>query len=246
MSKGTQSFNRFEFKYWIEHSDKERFIRYLLNFMEFDKNNSDGKPYQICSLYLDTQELDCYQDKFNGNSFRRKYRIRTYNHNYHKLFFEVKEKNNIFVRKKRKTFILDDERVTDIPELLCSGASDQDEGWLFNHAYRHLNLRPTCWVAYKRLALVGRHNPGLRVTFDNDLSGSRAHDFRLRHGTLRSVHWSRWRRPTILEIKFNQYLPYWLEKELGALNLMHESISKYGIVIAKFNFQDWKEKAWIH
>ena len=246
-----QRIHRYEFKYWIEPHMKQRLLAYLLNFMQYDPNNADGEPYKICSLYLDTRDLTCYYEKYNGDMQRRKYRIRAYNDDYSNVVFEIKAKNNIYIQKFREFHSLGDQDFTLLPDMLNSG--DPDFQGPFSHACRVLGLAPVCWVAYRRTALTGRNNPKLRVTFDEGLSGTPADSYRLRHMEAQSVFLSHWRRPLIMEIKFDYYLPHWLERCINwlercikELNLSHESISKYGFGINRFHFNYWPERQWTH
>ena len=242
MNADLHYFNRYEFKYWVDPYVRDRLIEYLLNFMSFDKNNIDGKPYDICSLYLDTKNLSCYYEKYDGDVFRRKYRIRFYNGNVSRLSFEIKEKHNLYIKKKREIAQIDQENPTEIPISLLNGEANLKGP--FVHAYLSLNLEPTTWVAYQRVALVGRNNPGLRVTFDDGLSGCKPNGFEFRTKNLQPVTLSRWHQKTILEIKFNNYLPFWLEQCLKDLNLSHQSISKYGMNINRFFFYHHREGQW--
>ena len=235
-------FRRYEFKYWVEPRVKQRFLDYLLNFMSLDAHDPAGAGYQVTSLYLDNPAIQTYREKVDGDIERRKYRIRYYNGDHRKLFLEIKEKRNFFVRKLRRMERLEADEPISQDLLSLSGEGDCS----FAFAVKAQNLRPFCWVSYQRIALVGKHNQDLRVTFDTNLCGTLATGFSLGHMELRPLLLSQWRRQVIMEIKFDHYLPTWMDVGIRELGLTPQSISKYGMGVNRFHFNEWAENRWIH
>ena len=239
-----QSFNRFELKYWIDSDKQHQLQQYISNFMKQDANSRENDGYRICSLYFDNRDRSAYYEKFDGNFIRNKYRIRFYNENTAKAFFEIKTKQNFFVRKNRQIMEFEPDEIPELKSILSS--EDDTVHGPFRFAYRQLKLEPIVWVSYHRTAFVGNHNPKLRVTFDRNLGGVDADGYRFRLGESQAVQLSKWNNPIILEIKFDGHLPYWLEKAIQDLNLQHQSISKYGLCVNRFIFRNWKERQWTH
>jgi hypothetical protein len=93
------------------------------------------------------------------------------------------------------------------------------------HMLWQYNLRRASVVSYARQALVGTdYDVGLRVTFDTGLS-YRANNLEL-HERRRGLQlfppdW------TVVEIKVNERIPYWLTELVGAHNLNLVRVSKY-------------------
>ena len=89
------------------------------------------------------------------------------------------------------------------------------------------NLRPASVVRYKRQAFVGsQYDPGLRVTFDTEMT-FRAANLDLREsetGDDQPLFPADW---TILEIKVNERVPYWLTELVAQHNLSLTRVSKY-------------------
>jgi len=92
------------------------------------------------------------------------------------------------------------------------------------------NLHPASLVRYARKALVGTdYDIGLRVTFDNDL----AYDAGLFGSFAPRLDEARCNLPrfppewTIIEIKVNARIPYWLTELVAAHNLNLVRVSKY-------------------
>ncbi|MFP4378902.1 MAG: VTC domain-containing protein [Candidatus Sumerlaeia bacterium] len=243
MSKQVARFRRYEHKFWTDRRTMRDFLSYLLNFMDFDEHGDEDHSYWITSLYLETHDLMTYAEKYNGDLERRKYRIRFYNDDPSLVFFEVKKKYNAFIDKSRTPFAIPDGDFSKVEAALQSRDSEVNDE--FMQAYHEYALAPMAWVAYRRIALVGKNNPALRVTFDMQVSGTSAWGFRPRYEDVRNINLSRWKDPVILEIKFTQQYPLWLEIAMRDLGFIHESISKYGMVMARYYFNEKREQ-WIH
>ena len=211
--------------------------------MDYDPYQEDGKPYTVCSLYLDTGDLMCYAQKYNGDLVRSKYRIRFYNGDMARLFFEVKSKYNAFVKKSRTSVVPRSASMLEVPELLESEYSKINPDFVYGYKVYHLN--PTVWVRYRRTALVGRNNPALRVNFDEEVSGTSAQRFRPLNLSVRPIQFSNWTKRIILEIKFTRQFPLWLENAMRDLGFIQEAISKYGMVLAR-NYAYRKDVQWTH
>ena len=56
----------------------------------------------ITSIYMDNLNFDSVKDNINGVSERKKLRVRWYNNDFNKIYFEEKNKNNFFVSKNIK------------------------------------------------------------------------------------------------------------------------------------------------
>ena len=223
MGKDIQEFNRVEFKYWISEREKWQFFNFLKEFMVEDTHNKGEVGYNINSLYFDTLNLASYYEKYDGDNFRRKFRARFYGDKPEKIYLEIKEKRGMHVRKKRvaKT-ILSQGTGVDLTGII---QELPQEGDTFLTSLHTLNLRPTCWVSYNRVALRGRHDPSLRITFDHAVSGELAEGFLFPRNRIRPVSLSGWSRPIILEIKFQWYIPTWLKNAIEDLSLMNVPIT---------------------
>lgn len=235
-------FRRYEFKYWVESRTREEILGYLSNFMSLDPHDPSGDGYRVTSLYLDSPAAGTYREKVDGDIRRRKYRIRYYNDDTSRISLEIKEKRNLYVRKYRRVELLEAGEPLSQNVLCPSGEGDRT----FDASVRMLNLRPSCWVSYRRIALIGNNNRDLRVTFDTGLCGTLASGFSLDALELRPVFLSLWRQPVIMEIKFDHYLPTWMDVCIRELGLTPESISKYGMSLKRFRFNQCAEGQWIH
>lgn len=243
MSKPLNELKRYELKYWVDAQRMANLLNFLQEFMRLDPHMNGPRPYQVTSLYFDNHEYFAYYEKYNGEHRRRKYRVRFYGDNPQVLFFEVKHKCGSFVTKIRRRV----EHAGPLPQLLqevCAGRWDDQlpEFALYMH---RLDLQPTVWTCYRRTALVGRNNPALRITFDEQLRGGASQGLECDPGTLLPVQFSNWRARSVMEIKFDRFFPFWLDTVMRELGLEHSAISKYGLVMNRHRFLA-KEPAWTH
>ncbi|MCK6547468.1 polyphosphate polymerase domain-containing protein [Myxococcota bacterium] len=236
-------FNRYELKYVVTTAERDALLPTMLAHMGTDKEGSDEGIYQVTSLYYDTWDLACYRAKLDGINYRRKLRIRRYGRiakgENPKVMVEIKQRINRTTQKRRVSLPLDE------AYELCDGHADLDA---FTHPLDRAvaeevtflacarQLSPKCVVGYRRRALVGSiYEPGLRVTFDEDLrvsapawgldEGATEHSF---------LPWDR----AILEIKTNDVLPVWLPRLLAAHGITVKRFSKYCTGIAKLRGLD--------
>ena len=229
-------FHRFEFKYLVEKPFREALLKDLLCYLDFDvPNNADKNYYNILNLYLDSQGLKFYREKIDGLMFRRKMRFRFYTSNpeeHENVFIEIKRKRNMTIIKDRVKVAYP--RALEIAQKSFNGiiadfdrfAAQEREvlsEFLFEMMKNRLSSK--VWVNYKRTALYSKKFPKLRVTFDDDIMSCKA-----REGLDFDFHRSAkhlFRNKSVLEIKYNGTLPYWIHSIIRKYQLFREPISKY-------------------
>ena len=89
---------RLEYKYLVPARRLTELRRALQPFVEMDAyvKNPDRAEYTVRSIYLDTPDLECYQEKLDGVSMRKKYRIRGYD--------QVQADSVVFMEIKNKIY----------------------------------------------------------------------------------------------------------------------------------------------
>jgi len=236
LSHTIRKFNRFELKYLVPIKAAEEFKQSLCAYLVPDDRGDSVGCYYLSSLYYDGPDFCCYWEKVDGYKFRRKLRIRYYESAEPLsadtlVFVEIKQRLNRVTQKRRallpyrEALRLCNQR--QLPEAGSFAQTSQDAdvideiiGMLWQY-----NLRPASIVSYARQALVGtEYDVGLRVTFDTDLS-YRATQLELqekRGGLL--LFPPDW---TVVEIKVNERIPYWLTELVAKHNLNLVRVSKY-------------------
>ncbi len=231
---------RYERKYLVPYSIAQGIRDRIAPFVVPDKHcrfNEQNMPeYTVRSIYFDTLNLDCHQEKTEGVELRKKFRIRCYGEYVPGAIakFEIKRKieNRI---KKHKAFT----QIDDVEELLATSdiarffksdinpESLEDAQRFFFHLKKR-NLRPTVLVTYEREAYQGLLDPGVRITFDKNIRSyifPTLKDFYREEGLkhLFPYHF-------ILEIKyFTDNMPTWAKSLVQEYRLRNDALSKYTI-----------------
>ena len=236
LSHTIRKFDRFELKYLVPIKAAARFKEALRAYLVPDDHGDSRGCYGLTSLYYDGPDFYFYWEKVNGYRFRRKLRIRYYESGGPlradtPVFVEIKQRLNRVTQKRRvllpyhQALALCDER--QIPPEGASARPWQDAVILDEIATMlwQYDLHPASVVRYMRQAWVGTdYDIGLRVTFDTDLS-YRADCLALEEETsglrLFPPDW------TVVEIKVNERIPYWLTELVAAHNLNLVRVSKY-------------------
>jgi len=199
----------------------------LRNIMDLDPNSrSNQLSYFIRSLYFDDPFYTAYREKVDGVEYRTKYRIRMYNQDPQTLRLECKQKAEAMTAKEQ---ILIDQNIAlklingDIYDI----ALDQDNLLSrFLVDKRHNNLVPAVIVDYDRLAFTYPFSD-VRITFDENVrSGVYNHNLFDVAGIGIPIIKD---YQSIVEVKFNEYLP-------ESLVILLDTVPKFRLAISKFAF----------
>lgn len=215
---------RHELKYYIGCDEALDLINRLQPVMKFDKYSGPGGQYLISSVYFDTPDNRSLKASENGYLKRKKYRIRAYNHNDSFIMLEKKVKRGNLgykesVRLTRE--IYDDILYGDGKMLLGLENELATEFYTALHIEKY---RPMTVVEYKRRAFVHPVS-NVRITLDTDIRGSASgidmfYDFNSFVSTVPPCY-------TVLEVKYDHFLPDYIRSLLPRQASLQSSISKY-------------------
>ena len=226
---------RYELKYRISESKAvaiAQFIKPYLHLDHYCKLQPNG-AYPIVSLYLDADNLRLCQESLQGHKNRFKLRIRSYTDELdYPRFFEIKRRMNTTIIKSRARVMHPN------VATLLSGLSlpqqnyNADEETLrqFQLYMNSINAKPVIRVRYLRQAYEDDSDNRVRVTFDRQLGykvGSSPEVL------LNGRDWQRHSDGVILEIKFTERYPAWLNQMVKCFDLRTQSMSKYATSIKK-------------
>ena len=215
---------RHELKYFINPAEMNVLRGVLTPLMQLDPNGNERNEYHIRSLYFDTINDDALEETIAGVGNRKKYRIRIDNFSDRVIKLECKSKYGDLISKQSVTIPreLADQLIAGDPEGL-----QRMRHPLFHDVYREMKtrlLRPAVIVDYVREAYI--HNAEeVRVTFDKQL----------RTGLFSSDMFNR-DLPTypvfddpveILEVKYDEFLPSYIQSILSGITAQRSAISKY-------------------
>ena len=215
---------RHEKKYWISKGDMAVRRSKLEKVLGHDEHADEDGNYFIRSLYFDDIDDSAYYDKVDGNAERDKYRIRIYNLSDDVIFLERKRKVGYLIQKSSC-------RITPkLAEAMMEGNATPLIGMdnpLLKDMYLQMRmklLRPKVIVEYVREAYV-HPAENTRITFDKQLATCpfKAELFSKKLLTLSPVDDDR----EILEIKYDRYLPDYVNKLISGVPAEYCAISKY-------------------
>jgi len=231
---------RLEYKFLVNNADLNKLRNRLLPFVELDPFVKEGSTheYTVRSIYYDSSNFDFYYEKIDGYKIRKKLRIRSYDKvkNNNLVFLEIKHKYNNFIGKNRSPLLyqnLDEMLKTKSIEtyaLTNNGyeRSIQDGERFFHFIFKN-GLKPSILIVYDREAYYSKFDNGLRITFDKNLRffDHPEVDFLFRDDDLKFAIPNYF----VLELKFTNGYPNWLQNIIREFNLMRTSVSKYTICI---------------
>ena len=215
---------RHELKYHITSAEMTVLRGVLRPLMQLDPNGNERNEYHIRSLYFDTINDDALEEKIAGVGNRKKYRIRIYNFSDRVIKLECKSKYGDLISKQSVTI------PRDLAEQLIAGDPEGLQRMrhpLFHDVFREMRtrlLRPAVIVDYVREAYIHPAEE-VRITFDKQL----------RTGLYSSDMFNP-SLPTypvfddpveILEVKFDEFLPSYLQSVLSGITAQRSAVSKY-------------------
>ena len=221
-------FSRREQKYLITQWQYLQLVENILPYMRPDKYGVEGR-YSVTSLYFDNDDQDIYFETKNKLKYRQKLRLRVYDDTDRNgtAFFEVKQKHNKVVNKRRLVMPLSEAYRylnNDAEELSSYETSNGQVLKEIDHFKRFYDLQPEMIVSYNRHAFHGVTDPELRITFDLDLK-CRNEDLALENGSY--GHNFIDENLVVLEVKVNDSVPLWLTRHLQDLDCEQRSASKF-------------------
>ena len=214
--------NRHEIKYTVSAYETQLLKCRLPALLRRDRHAGTKGSYLIRSVYFDDADYTAYNEKIAGVKERTKYRLRYYDLDDRVIFFERKSKNGDMTGK-------DSVKVSrDQAQALLDGtftAADTDSPLLREFSrLRRTGYRPVVIVDYDRFAFTYPLE-NVRVTLDTavrtcpyqtDFFGKRL----LMVPVLDEGE-------TVLEVKYDQFLPAPVSALLEGVPKRREAVSKY-------------------
>ena len=220
-------FERHEKKYRLDEDTYQALRARLEEYMQPDQYGR----HTISSLYFDTEDFLLIRRSLSRPKYKEKLRLRSYGipGPDSVVYLELKKKLDGVTYKRRIALPYDQAQ-----GYLFRGERPEKESQIlreidwFRDFYKP---RPRVLLFYERIALYGKEDPALRITFDTDI---------------------RWRmdkldpalgdegRPLLLpgehlmEIKVAGALPLWLARMLSEMHIYPTSFSKYGNVYREY------------
>ena len=200
--------------------------------LKTDRHIGEQGFYAIRSIYFDDYDNRCYFENEDGTDPREKFRIRAYNCSKERISLELKQ------REKGKCHKISCPMSLSMCEKIMLGKipeAKSDTPYLIKKLICQMQsraLKPVVIVSYERVPLVYEVG-NVRVTFDRNIrSSTNIEDFfekKLAARPILSVN------TNMIEVKFDEFLPDFINEVLQTSMLAQTSFSKY-YFCRKFNF----------
>lgn len=230
------TFKRIEKKYIITSSEKDAFLKDIIQHLIPDKY---GKS-TICSLYLDTPDFQIIRNSMSAKVYKEKLRLRCYNvpSLQDKVFLEIKKKFKGVVYKRRVAMTLEtaykyiQEKTKPFESQIMS-----EIDYAMDY---YKSPKPKALIAYEREAYYVKDFPNLRITFDTNVRCRTDNLFLEKGNDGKAIIPSDF---YIMEIKTDGAMPIWLSHALDKHKIYPRSFSKYGTAYTEFSQQGEKNHA---
>lgn len=224
---------RFELKFQVSEAVAVAIRQFLRPHMKGDgfAAHLPVPAYAVHSLYLDSGDLHTYRTTVNGDADRFKLRVRYYDESpTSPIFLEIKRRVDRCIVKQRAR--VRRECVAEIlngawpslRHLHPSAVKDLPDLQEFCRLLRRLNARPRARVSYNREAWVSEGVNPVRVTMDRQVQCEPERSPSLS---------TRYKNPVtpfaqvIVELKFSNYFPEWMQLLVRRFNLVQIGAAKY-------------------
>ena len=226
MNQQKQVKYRHELKYQITDVQVQLLKNRINHLIPADRHAGPTGAYTIRSLYFDDYENRCFRENEDGTDPREKFRIRIYNHSTDRIMLECKRKERGKTHKSSCPLTLEQTRT------LMEGKPLPDIGSQ-HPVLRKLTLlmltrrmRPVVIVEYDRIPYVYK-NGNVRITLDTNIRSSGAVATFLNERIPSRPVMAPGQQ--LLEVKYDEYLPDFIYRNLQLHSLRQTAFSKYYI-----------------
>ena len=213
---------RHEIKHIISAGDAAAIRTNLSAVAKIDPHAAEKGYYRIRSLYFDAPMDTALHEKLDGVNERRKFRIRYYNDDLSYIMLECKMKRDGVGAKPQARLTLEETKKILAGDIAWMVTSDRP---LLAALYVDMKVRhlaPKTVVEYKRVPFV--YGPGnVRVTIDWAIRTGAPRDFLNPEGLTLPVEDD----VTLLEVKWDDYLPSVIRRAAALRSRMPTAFSKY-------------------
>ncbi len=215
---------RHELKYYLRENEAILLRKLMKDFMQMDENMINKDGYLVSSIYFDDFFHRAMQEKLAGEEHRKKFRIRSYDLNDQLIRLECKEKFNQYISKRSAILSRDEYNKILRGEVNFLTSRKESVCREFFSYCKTSMLHPVVVVEYLREAYILSAG-NVRITFDKEVSASlNTMDlFSKDYVTNRSLD----EGTMILEVKYDDFLPAYIQQIINIVNKEQCAISKY-------------------
>lgn len=226
MSQSNVKKYRHELKYQITDAQVQLLKNRINHLIPADAHAGPDGVYSIRSLYFDDYENRCLRENEDGTDPREKFRIRIYNHSIQRITLECKRKERGKTHKTSCPLTEEQTRMLMAGKTLPDIASQPPLLQKLTMQMLTRRMRPVVIVEYDRIPYVYK-NGNVRITLDTNIrSSSAVAQFLDSQIPTRPVLGT---GQQLLEVKYDEYLPDFIYRNLQLHSLRQTAFSKYYI-----------------
>lgn len=222
------TFKRVEIKYCISEDTYNLLMSALEPYMQVDEYGLST----IQSIYYDTENYDIIRESLEKPVYKEKLRLRAYGTDINedsRVYLELKKKYKDIVYKRRIHLPYKEARA--YMDLGIYPSEDSQILREIDYFIKFHNPTKKTYVAYDRIAMFGKSDKDIRITFDSNirikfdsegLDSSKGCEELLQNND------------RLMEIKVPGAMPIWLAGILSELKIYPHSFSKYGTACKKY------------
>lgn len=216
---------RHEIKFSISLFDDLILAKRLSKILKHDKNADSRGVYRVNSIYFDTPYDEAYHEKIRGVDPREKFRIRYYNSD--TSFIQLEKKVKIKGLCKKYSVRLTKDEVQSILDKNYDFLLNKNNALCveFYSKLKGKQLMPKTIVIYDREAFLYEAG-NVRITLDRKL---RFHSNLNNFLSLSDKSMDTSDERAILEVKYDEFLPEFIQHAIHLPGCHWSAISKYAI-----------------
>lgn len=215
---------RHELKYQISDAQVQLLKNRMNHMIPADSHAGPSGMYTIRSLYFDDYEDRCLRENEDGTDPREKFRIRIYNHSTDRIMLECKRKERGKTHKTSCPLTVEQTRLLMAGRPLPDIATQHPVLRKLTLLMLTRRMRPVVIVEYDRIPYVYK-NGNVRITLDTNIRSSAAVKSFLDEMILSRPVMSTGQQ--LLEVKYDEYLPDFIYRNLQLHSLRQTAFSKY-------------------
>lgn len=223
------TFSRREIKFIASDSQVEHLIADLGENIVVDRYCTDGKKYNIRTMYYDTEDMLFAHRSALSPYYKEKLRLRSYgppSDDSSQVFVELKKKVDGLCYKRRATLTLSEAEDLILHSRLpdCTDYINRQVSHEILALVKQKPVHAAACISYDRYAFFARNNDDIRLTVDSNILGQ------YKNPDIRSENFDNILLAeglNILEIKVPLSIPLYIAEALAKNDIRRGKFSKY-------------------
>ena len=223
MVKSVLTVLRREEKYVLHMQEAMHYQKQFEQILMTDAFSENGS-YSVRSLYFDTADDRDFFDKINEQNQRRKVRLRIYAPQDQVAKLELKQKENIYQKKRSLTISREHADALIRGEFSVLLTYPEEFATEMYYIMSSEGYRPKTIIEYQRRAFMAKEN-NIRLTFDSNVCATESCFDLFSENLIMNPVFDQTK--TIFEVKYDRFMLGYISEIISTVNRRKISSSKY-------------------